>query len=530
MAERTMTMTKSWLQTMGFDEMRDAFVAVVDYGLAAVEKQSVSPESVLQVELCVPRALWADALLMAPELALNRFTDGIPRTYWRTPDDDGATLGIGSLLTVGTKGSSLPWQTVRDQLQAEQDRIPELVNVRARIVADGEEQRFVLRHPRIEAGDIRDLRWYGGAAFTGDERQAAWKDWPDAWFYVPQWDLVAKREEMFVRLRLLIGSNVPWRERRAELQSQFIAFFHRDMPTTAVYKPAQAIRGNETDKPYSEAAEAMHYQEAVAKTAADIRQGKYHKLVLARRMKLQAKSSYQPGLVVSQLARHYPDSFTFAISRGGTCFLGASPERLVRVSQHVANVDCLAGTTARGGSEAQDVQFAADLLSSQKNRLEHQVVLEWISAQLADFSDDLLHPAEPQIRKLANVQHLHTPIKAHLVPGVTIFDLAERLHPTPAVAGTPRDTVVPLIREREQMDRGWYAGCVGVVNGYGDGELSVAIRSALITPSTALLYAGAGIMGDSDPLSEWEETNLKLHPIQEALATIDSASGEGGHL
>lgn len=530
MAERTMTITKSWLQTMGFDEMLEAFVTVVDYGLAAVEKQSASADTMVQVELRVPRAMWDDALLLGPELALNRFTDGMPRTYWRAPDDDGATLGIGSLLTVGTSGSSLPWQTVRDQLQAQQDGIPELVHVRARIVADGDEQRYVLRHPRIEAGDIRDLRWYGGAAFTGDERQAAWKDWPDAWFYVPQWDLVEKREEMFVRLRLLVGPSVPWREHMGELQTQFTSFFYRDVPAAAVHKAAQAVRDNETGKPYSEAAEAIHYQEAVAKTAADIRQGKYHKLVLARRMELQAKSSYQPGLVVSQLARHYPDSFTFAISRSGTCFLGASPERLVRVSQHVANVDCLAGTTARGGSEAQDVLFAADLLSSPKNRLEHQVVLEWISAQLADFSDDLLYPPEPQIRKLANVQHLHTPIEAHLVPGVTIFDLAERLHPTPAVAGTPRDTVVPLIREREQMDRGWYAGCVGVVNGYGDGELSVAIRSALISPSTALLYAGAGIMGDSDPLSEWEETNLKLHPIQEALATIDSAFDEGERL
>ncbi|QSO53211.1 isochorismate synthase [Alicyclobacillus curvatus] len=531
MAERTITMTKSRVQSMGFEEMRDAFVAVLEHGLAVVEQQSKSPEAILQVELGVPRTLWLDAGLWTPEMALNRFTDGVTRTYWRAPNDDTVTLAIGGLLTVGTSGSQFPWQTVRDQLQAEQDGIRELVNISAQFMLHEEEQTVALGRPLVEDGDVRGLRWYGGAAFTSNPKrqsQTVWRDWPDVCFYVPEWELTEQRGEMLVRLRLLIGSSLTWQERREQLQTQFAQYFSRDFLGDGRHKSATATVRQETDYGYSEATESMRYQDAVAQTAADICAGKYHKFVLARRMVLQAKSSYQPGLVVRELTRHYPDSFTFAIARNGSCFLGASPERLVRVSQHVAKVDCLAGTTARGSSETEDEKLAAALMSSAKNRLEHQVVLEWISSQLADFSDDLLHHAEPQMKKLANVQHLHTPITASLAAGVTIFHLAERLHPTPAVAGTPRDTVVPLIGEREQMDRGWYAGCVGVVNGHGDGELSVAIRSALITPSTAVLYAGAGIMGDSHPLSEWEETNLKLRPMQEALSATDTALSEEG--
>jgi menaquinone-specific isochorismate synthase len=145
------------------------------------------------------------------------------------------------------------------------------------------------------------------------------------------------------------------------------------------------------------------------------------------------------------------------------------------------------------------------------------VVVRAIRDALAPVCDEILMPDTPQIMPMPNVQHLATPVRAHLGGDHCVLDLVERLHPTPAVGGIPRPDALEAIRAREGFDRGWYAGAVGWVDAAGGGEFAVALRSALLLPGMAVLYAGCGIMGDSDPAAEYAEAALKFRPMRAAL-------------
>ncbi len=136
---------------------------------------------------------------------------------------------------------------------------------------------------------------------------------------------------------------------------------------------------------------------------------------------------------------------------------------------------------------------------------------------LAGLCDQLISPDEPELLSVSNVHHLYTPITARLRDGVCILDAVERVHPTPAVGGFPRETALAFIREHEGMDRGWYAAPVGWVGQDGGGEFAVALRSALVEGASAALFAGCGIMGDSDPEREYAESWLKFRPMLSAL-------------
>lgn len=177
----------------------------------------------------------------------------------------------------------------------------------------------------------------------------------------------------------------------------------------------------------------------------------------------------------------------------------------------------LAGSIGRGATPEEDARLGAQLLASAKDLAEHEIVVRTIRENLADICTDLHAPAAPTLLKLRNVQHLFTPISSTIVAGRTIFDLIERLHPTPAVGGRPREQALDWIREHEQLDRGWYAGPVGWLDAGGDGEFAVALRSALTEGNQAVLFAGCGIVADSDPAREYQESQIKLRAMLGAL-------------
>jgi isochorismate synthase len=251
-----------------------------------------------------------------------------------------------------------------------------------------------------------------------------------------------------------------------------------------------------------------------------IRQGQIEKIVLARAVRAVNPSVCDPAVALSRLREElpkpmagYPGCSLFAVSNQGATFLGATPERLVRLQNGTVQVDCLAGTTGRGQTEDEDGRLGAELLENPKERSEHEVVLRMLEARLAARCIDLRIPPEPALVKLRNVQHLYTPIAGSLLNGHSILSMVEELHPSPAVGGFPVDVAQRFIREREELDRGWYAGPIGWMNRSGEGEFAVAIRSALIRGSEATLFAGCGIMADSDPDSEYEESCLKLRSM-----------------
>ncbi|AWI09601.1 isochorismate synthase [Ereboglobus luteus] len=262
------------------------------------------------------------------------------------------------------------------------------------------------------------------------------------------------------------------------------------------------------------------YRAAVSRALELIAAGEFHKIVLARAIDFAAPDAVplHPLRILNGLRQRFADCYSFSLANGrGQSFIGASPERLLRVRDRRLLTEALAGSAPRGASASEDAALGATLLHNEKDVREQRHVLDSIRRRLEPLGLKLTHPAQPGLRKLANVQHLHTPVEAPLPDGVRLLDALARLHPTPAVGGTPREAAVARIRELEGFPRGLYAGAIGWIDAHGNGEFFVGLRSALIDGPNARLYAGAGIVAGSSPEKEFEETEIKFRAIRDAL-------------
>ena len=251
-----------------------------------------------------------------------------------------------------------------------------------------------------------------------------------------------------------------------------------------------------------------------------IAQEKLAKVVMAR---THNEKSIDPTAVLNRLRRRYPTCAVFSFAVDDRQFLGASPEQLVALDGREVRTAALAGTTGVGWDDTTDQGLAAEMLASAKIRSEHEFVVADITARLASLGLVGETVAEPEVLRLARVQHLRTPITARIerraggVSDIDVMRVAGVLHPTPAVAGTPTEDAVEWLREREAFDRGWYAAPVGWCDLDGNGELRVALRSALVAGGDAVLFSGAGIVADSVPEDELAETGVKLRALLDVM-------------
>jgi salicylate biosynthesis isochorismate synthase/menaquinone-specific isochorismate synthase len=259
------------------------------------------------------------------------------------------------------------------------------------------------------------------------------------------------------------------------------------------------------------------YVEAVARAKAMIRGGGLEKVVLAREVRVEARSPFRLAAVFDDLRSAFPSCFCFCVGTGEGGLVGASPELLVRrQGARVASV-ALAGSTRRSADPAVDDHLGQRLLQSAKDRGEHEIVARRIERALAPISVWVAAAAEPDLIKVANIQHLATPVRAQLAEPLSAVELAGILHPTPGVGGEPWE-VARDVMSLERMDRGWYAGPVGWMDTAEDGDFCVALRCALVRGSVAHCYAGVGVVADSDPEAELEETEVKLQALLPVLA------------
>jgi len=257
---------------------------------------------------------------------------------------------------------------------------------------------------------------------------------------------------------------------------------------------------------------------AVETAAKRLRAGDAAKVVLAREVIARGDGVVSAGMVARSLRAAYPSCFIYLVTGAdGTAFAGASPELLVRRSGGRAFSQPMAGSVARGANEADDDRLARELVESAKDNAEHRIASEFVVDALRKFSQSVEARA-PEVVRFTNIQHLATTITAELAtPPAEALELAAALHPTPAVGGWPRPAAEALIDELEGLERGWYAGAVGWTDGQGDGEFAVALRCGLLWEDGARLYAGVGVMPDSDPARELEETELKFKALLMAL-------------
>jgi isochorismate synthase len=261
-----------------------------------------------------------------------------------------------------------------------------------------------------------------------------------------------------------------------------------------------------------------HYEHAVARAVERIRAGALDKVVLAREVQVHAPAAHDPGAVLSVLREAFPQCYVFCAGRGDSAFVAASPELLVRREGLRAGTLALAGSTRRSADPAVDDHLGEQLLRSEKDRGEQEIVTRRIVRALRPVSVWVTAADEPIVVRMANIQHLATPIRAQLAHPVGAVELAGLLHPTPAVGGEPLAAAAPLIPALEGLDRGWYAGPVGWTDVNEDGEFCVALRCALLTGPVARCYAGVGVVRDSDPAAELAETEVKLQALLPVLA------------
>ncbi len=257
---------------------------------------------------------------------------------------------------------------------------------------------------------------------------------------------------------------------------------------------------------------------AVRQALREIEGGSLQKIVLARAKDLVARKPFHPLRVLNGLRQRFGDCYAFSVANGrGQSFIGASPERLLRVGEGVLATEALAGSARRGATASEDAAFAGALLREEKELREHRLVLDSIVEGLKSLGLAPEVPSRPSIRRFANVQHLHTPVRAALPKETRLLDVLARLHPTPAVGGAPQERAIARIRELEPVPRGLYSGAIGWLDASGRGEFFVGLRSALIDDARARLYAGAGIVAGSSPENELLETEMKFSAMEEAL-------------
>ena len=279
-----------------------------------------------------------------------------------------------------------------------------------------------------------------------------------------------------------------------------------------VARPADAPLVIVGEKPDREA-----WDRLVGLFAGAVGRGRLDKVVLARRVDLRSSIDIDQENALRRLAAGAPEGTIYAFVRGGRTFLGATPERLVRTAGRDFETVAIAGSAPRGATAAEDAALAAALFASEKEREEHAVVVEMLRGSLSPLAETLEVGATPGILPLRHVQHLVTQVRGRLRDQAGLLALAERLHPTPAVGGEPRDLALEMIAEHEGIERGWYAGPIGWLGADGDGELMVALRCGLVMGRDATLFAGCGIVADSEPSREWEESRMKLRPVFSAL-------------
>ena len=264
-------------------------------------------------------------------------------------------------------------------------------------------------------------------------------------------------------------------------------------------------------------ADRRAWTERVKRSLELIDGGRLEKVVLAQALIATLEADVSVTQLQERLRRRYPNCFRFVLDLGtDRTFFGAPPERLVKKRGDTLTTEALAGSVPRGDSPEPDDEHLEHLFGSERLNREHEFVLEAIRTQLEALADDV-HVADRTVRQLATIQHLRTPLSADVDHGRHVLSFVEALHPTPAVGGVPQRAACDAIRTLERFDRGWYAGPIGWFDADGDGEFAVAIRSGVAADRSVTLFAGNGIVADSDPDTEWNEVTLKLRAILDEL-------------
>ena len=415
--------------------------------------------------------------------------------YWEKPTEEFA-IAAGNAITSVTAEGSDRFNIVNDKIHKVRQNTAEFSSI---------------AHPY--SGSF----FLGGFSFFDQHNDKLWDDFPPASFTLPEWMIIKDGKFTLATFAVDLdkfGTAI-------ELYNHIIAQLE-DLEDTLEQESSTGPphqQGETSTSPLpKQKSDYKKWSDSVNEAKKLIDNSAFEKIVLARNIKVPKSTETSPTQVINNLRKQYTNCYNFLIHRpSGNTFLGSTPERLISARNKLLLTEALAGSIQRGNTATEDAFLEKKLSANGKDQNEHNFVIQDIEERLKPFVKELNRSATPEIKKLSNVQHLYTPIRAQLNDESNIFDVLGQLHPTPAVGGYPWQKAAPHIKELEHFDRGRYAGPVGWINSKGNMEFAVAIRSALCTKNYSHLFAGCGIVKDSDPATEWQEINLKLKPMLSAL-------------
>lgn len=384
------------------------------------------------------------------------------------------------------------------------------------------------RLPWIRAGDSTGggPRFHGGFAFRADhpsvgaeggEEAGFWEPFPAARFVLPGIELEGGEGEAVLTLTERFptttdrGDAVDRLERRLDEIRLGLTdpSPERDLKTENEVPSATALE---------EPVDTTWWRSGIGRILADIERRTVQKVVLARPLDVSLSAIPDPISILHRLRVRNPLAHAFLVQFESDHFLlGAAPELLGSLTARTFRTMAVAGSIPRGPDPESDEWLGRQLLSSRKNRAEHQIVVDDILERLRPFIPELGDVAEPTLLKLSSIQHLRVTLGGQVPAGTHILELIAALHPTAAVCGYPRETALEILSDEERVGRGWYAGPVGWFDLRGEGEFAPALRSAVACGPLLRLYAGAGIVDGSRAGAEWDETRVKLQTVLRAL-------------
>lgn len=426
-----------------------------------------------------------------PQRFLSR-GEGLPRAFWGSSNTWHAGLGQARSIELPAEESGPErFETVRE---------------RGRQLS----QRLLTRD-----GEPTPLRLFGGLSFHDrPELDPVWDAFGAARFTVPALELAHTPGGT----RLIGTARVPedWDDEdaldRAEQALEHAAeILERPPPAGPTeYQPPTVASTTDRDA----------WEQAVQQALESISQGAFEKVVLARSLDLDAGDP-DLAIVLGNLRQANPGTHLFLVEpEPGRAFLGAAPELVASKRGTTFTASAVAGSIERGADEAEDDRLARSLVSSTKDRDEHEIVVSSMRERLARLTDHVRVARDTSVLRLASIQHLERDLYARVGEDQHVLDLLADLHPTPAVCGHPREPARMFLREEEPFERGWYAGPVGWFDTTGDGTFAPALRSGVLDRSTWRLFAGAGIVEGSKAPSEWSETGIKFRPVLDALGVL----------
>ncbi|MBD2233903.1 isochorismate synthase [Phormidium tenue] len=430
-----------------------------------------------------------------PLVVLARLAPSSDRhLYLETPAAQRSVVGFGAALVYETAGARRFAQARRfiEQWRSKTHRYSEAGPAAALSGADGP-------------------RFFCAFTFFADSQDGE-ATFPAATVVLPQWQLVRQGEQGVLTLNYLVTATSDVETIIDDLANQLRAV--ERLGTAPWRDPLHPAR-----LPVQPVPEAgQQFRTAVDRALGYMTRHPVQKIVLAHALDWVSTEPIQPLAALGRLRQRYPDCHVFSVGQGnGKTFMGASPERLLSLTQGQLITDALAGSAPRGSAPFQDDYLAQGLLHNPKERGEHRLVVEFLARQLRSVGLWPQYQPRPKVRRLSNIQHLHTPMRARVPRHIHPLHIVEALHPTPAVAGVPTREACDQILRFEDFDRGLYAAPLGWVGANGDSEFIVGIRSALVADTWVRLYAGAGIVAGSNPDREWAEIKLKLRALGESL-------------